>query len=94
MMNAARATEGTLRGSGLLPHESDDANGGVPLMLQDLRRSEQENLSLRIPAVAVTAFASTDDRKKAIASGFDDHIPKPLDPDRFVVTVAKLLHRA
>lgn len=58
------------------------------------RRSEQENLILRAPAVAVTAFASTDDRKKAIASGFDDHLPKPLDPDSFVVTIANLLHRA
>jgi PAS domain S-box-containing protein len=75
------------------------ADVGLPgedgyVMLQHLRRSEQENLILRIPAVAVTAFASTDDRKKAIASGFDDHLPKPLDPDSFVVTIAKLLHRA
>jgi two-component system CheB/CheR fusion protein len=75
------------------------ADVGLPgedgyMMLQDLRRSEQENLVLRIPAMAVTAFASTDDRKKAIASGFDDHLPKPLDPDSFVVTIAKLLHRA
>jgi CheY-like chemotaxis protein len=75
------------------------ADVGLPgedgyMMLQDLRRWEQENLTPRIPAVAVTAFASTDDRKKAITSGFDDHLPKPLDPDRFVVTVAKLLHRA
>ncbi|MFL6604958.1 MAG: chemotaxis protein CheB [Steroidobacteraceae bacterium] len=75
------------------------ADVGLPgedgyMMLEELRRSEQQNLTPRIPAVAVTAFASSDDRKKAMASGFDEHLPKPLAPDRFVATVAKLLHRA
>ncbi len=33
----------------------------------------------RIPAIAVTAYASNSDRDKAIAMGFNDYISKPID---------------
>jgi PAS domain S-box-containing protein len=33
-----------------------------------------------IPALALTAYAREDDRQRAIASGFQQHIPKPLNP--------------
>ena len=41
--------------------------------------------------LAVTAFAGLEDRKRALAAGFDDHVPKPIDPERFIVTLANLL---
>jgi CheY-like chemotaxis protein len=44
-----------------------------------------------VHAVAVTAFASAEDRKKALAAGFDDHIPKPLNPERFIATLVRLM---
>jgi CheY-like chemotaxis protein len=31
----------------------------------------------RTPAVALTAYAGTDDRKRALAAGYEMHIPKP-----------------
>jgi CheY-like chemotaxis protein len=31
----------------------------------------------RIPALALTAYAGTDDRKRALAAGYEMHIPKP-----------------
>jgi two-component system, chemotaxis family, CheB/CheR fusion protein len=59
--------------------------------LESLRRSEQQQSLSRIPAVAVTAFARAEDRDRALAAGFDHHLPKPLDPDRLIAALAQLL---
>ncbi len=45
-------------------------------------------------AVAVTAFARTDDRDRALAAGFQEHIAKPVDPDTLVRTLAAVLAAA
>jgi PAS domain S-box-containing protein len=37
-----------------------------------------------IPAIAVTAYATIPDRAEALAVGFQQHLPKPVDPDRLV----------
>ncbi len=58
--------------------------------LRGLRREEQERHQRRIPALAVTAFARLEDRQRALAANFDDHLPKPVDPDRLVAAVAAL----
>jgi signal transduction histidine kinase len=44
----------------------------------------------RIPAIALTAYASLDDAKKAREAGFQVHLAKPVDPDRLVATIASL----
>jgi CheY-like chemotaxis protein len=36
-----------------------------------------------IPLVAVTALAMVGDREKALASGFDGYIAKPIEPETF-----------
>jgi signal transduction histidine kinase/ActR/RegA family two-component response regulator len=43
----------------------------------------------RIPAVAVTGYASPDDRQRALAAGFSSHLPKPIDPVAVAVAVAR-----
>jgi len=43
-----------------------------------------------IPAIALTAYARAEDRMKAIASGFQMHIPKPVEPAELVTVVASL----
>jgi signal transduction histidine kinase/ActR/RegA family two-component response regulator len=48
----------------------------------------------RIPAAALTAYATLDDRAKAIRAGYDEHIPKPVDPVRLVGAVALLVEAA
>ena len=60
-------------------------------LLMSLRRIEQEQKTARVPAVAVTAFARSEDRQRALASGFDEHLQKPVDPQRLTGVLAKLL---
>jgi len=40
-----------------------------------------------IPIVAVTSFAMTGDREKALAAGCSGYLEKPIDPDRFATQV-------
>ncbi|HET9325473.1 MAG TPA: ATP-binding protein [Candidatus Eisenbacteria bacterium] len=46
-----------------------------------------------IPAVALTAFARSEDRTKALLSGFQSHLAKPFEPAELLVTVAALAGR-
>jgi CheY-like chemotaxis protein len=47
----------------------------------------------RIPAAALTAYARGDDRVKVLRSGFQLHVPKPLEPNELVAVVANLAGR-
>jgi PAS domain S-box-containing protein len=44
----------------------------------------------QIPAIALTAYARAEDRTKAIASGFQIHISKPVEPTELATVVASL----
>jgi signal transduction histidine kinase/ActR/RegA family two-component response regulator len=43
-----------------------------------------------VPAAALTAYATPEDRLKALHAGYHDHLPKPVDPAVLVETVASL----
>ena len=43
-----------------------------------------------LPAVAVTAFAGPEDRKRALSAGFQVHMAKPVDPGELVSVIARL----
>src|SRR5262245_45487281 len=45
------------------------------------------------PAIALTAFASPDDRERALSSGFQVHVGKPVEPVEMAGVVARLLGR-
>jgi CheY-like chemotaxis protein len=47
----------------------------------------------RIPAIALTAYARTEDRIKALAAGFQSHVPKPVEPAEFIAVVVNLNER-
>jgi PAS domain S-box-containing protein len=47
----------------------------------------------RLPALALTAFARTEDRARALLAGFQMHISKPLDPSELMVVLANLSGR-
>jgi PAS domain S-box-containing protein len=46
-----------------------------------------------IPAAALTAFARSEDRTKALQSGFELHLAKPVEPSELVASVATLVRR-
>jgi len=41
-----------------------------------------------IPIIALTSYAMTGDREKALQAGCDGYIEKPIDPDTFLAQVA------
>ena len=45
---------------------------------------------VQIPAIALTVYASKDDRTHALSVGFEEHLPKPFDIEELIETVACL----
>ena len=45
------------------------------------------------PAAALTAFARSEDRQRALISGFQSHIAKPVEPSELITLVASLAGR-
>ena len=64
----------------------------------DTERANSDRSSLVVlegwlPAIAVTAYATIPDRGEALAVGFQQHLPKPIDPARLVQAVYDLIGR-
>jgi PAS domain S-box-containing protein len=57
-------------------------------------RSLSSERRRRLPAVAVSAHAREEDRRKAVDAGYDLHIAKPIDPTDFAQLIVKLISRA
>lgn len=47
----------------------------------------------RLPAVALTAYAGAEDRARALSSGFQRHMAKPLEPRELIIVIATLAQR-
>ena len=56
-------------------------------------RASEDPLVREVPAAALTAFARSEDRTKALQSGFEMHLAKPVDPGELVASVATLVRR-
>lgn len=71
----------------------------LDLQLPDLsghdvvQRLKGDAATQAIPVVAVTAFAMVGDDRKALASGCDCYVPKPIRLRDFLMTVASFLDR-
>ncbi|HEY8134193.1 MAG TPA: PAS domain S-box protein, partial [Thermoanaerobaculia bacterium] len=73
------------------------ADLGMPLMdgfevIRQLRASDDAAMR-DIPAAALTAYARSEDRAKALQSGFEMHLAKPIDPTELVSAVQALARR-
>jgi CheY-like chemotaxis protein len=44
-----------------------------------------------IPAIALTGYARSEDRMKALSSGFQKHVTKPVEPENLAATIAGLI---
>jgi PAS domain S-box-containing protein len=65
-------------------------------LIRKVRARERERQERRLPAIAVTAYASSRDRDQAVAAGYDSHLAKPIEPGdlaRAVAHVAKSVQR-
>ena len=56
-------------------------------------REHRNPLVRHVPAAALTAYARSDDRVKALRAGFQIHLAKPIDPTELVTAVAALARR-
>ena len=56
-------------------------------------REQPPELGGNIPAAALTAYARVEDRTKAIQSGYQLHLPKPIEPTELATVVASLVKR-
>lgn len=62
-------------------------------LLRELRFKENKGKHTRLPALALTAYATAEDRMRALESGFQMHIAKPVDPAELTTVLASLAGR-
>ncbi|WP_422923265.1 PAS domain S-box protein [Singulisphaera sp. PoT] len=78
--------------------------GPPDILVSDIGMPAQDGLDLirsvrarytakKLPAVALTAFARAEDRRRALMAGFQTHVAKPVDPAELVAVVASLVER-
>lgn len=70
----------------LMDIQLPDVNG-----LEAVRRIRTSKAVHEIPIVALTSYAMTGDREKALAAGCTGYIEKPINPDIFMAEIEKFL---
>jgi signal transduction histidine kinase/ActR/RegA family two-component response regulator len=77
------------------------ADGSIQILLSDIEMPGEDGYELiaqvlanpQIPrpiAIAVTAYARSVDRRRALDAGFDRHLAKPIEPAELVAVIASL----
>jgi PAS domain S-box-containing protein len=61
-------------------------------LVERIRRHARAEIR-EIPAIALTAYARSEDRTKSLRSGFQMHLSKPVDPAELMAAVASLAGR-
>jgi CheY-like chemotaxis protein len=46
-----------------------------------------------LPAIALTAYAAAEDRRRTLRAGYDSHVAKPVEASAFAPLIASLLPR-
>ena len=86
----------------------DGSDAPFDLVLMDVQMPEMDGYATAeairadsrhaaLPIVALTAHAMSGDRERSLAAGMDDHLTKPIDPDRLFEVLVKWIkpgHRA
>jgi PAS domain S-box-containing protein len=63
-------------------------------LVRRIRERARERGEAYSPALALTAYARREDRKEALAAGFQSHVPKPVAPSELIEAVASLAGRS
>jgi len=83
----------------------DSDNSKFDLIVSDIGMPEEDGYTMirrirhlsspigKIPAVALTAFGRAEDRINALESGFQMHVPKPVEPTELMMVIASLTGR-
>jgi PAS domain S-box-containing protein len=78
--------------------------GRPDVLLSDIGMPDEDGYSLlrrvrelpdalgRTPAIALTAYARSEDRTRALVAGFKAHVPKPIDPRELVAVLVSITH--
>ena len=61
------------------------------VMIRELRKLETTHDSMRVPAIALTAYAREQHRAEALKEGFQVYLAKPIDPERLIDAAVRLL---
>jgi CheY-like chemotaxis protein len=79
--------------------------GGVDVLLSDIGMPGEDGYALiravralpgdagRVPAAALTAFARSEDRRRALLAGYQIHLAKPVEAGELIAVVASLANR-
>jgi two-component system cell cycle response regulator DivK len=59
--------------------------------LETTRRIKSTEKGSKIPVIAVTSYAMTGDREKALSAGCDGYIEKPINPETIAAEIEKHL---
>jgi CheY-like chemotaxis protein len=81
-------------------------DGAPDLVVSDIGMPENDGYALirnlrsrpaaaggRIPAVALTAYARVEDRRRSLLAGFQSHLAKPAEPSELLALIAALVGR-
>jgi CheY-like chemotaxis protein len=61
--------------------------------LQRLRALPESSVR-ELPAIALTAYARVEDRIRALAAGFQMHVPKPEEPAELIAVINAVVSRS
>lgn len=98
VMAAASADEAiSALTAALIPMDILISDIGMPdedgyALLRRVRALKPENGG-KIPAIALTAYARTQDRRAALLAGFQSHVAKPVEPAELIAVIANLSGR-
>ncbi len=59
-------------------------------LMRRVREMERARGRRVVPSVALTAFASEEERQRAVSAGYQIHVSKPVEPDRLVEAIARV----
>jgi CheY-like chemotaxis protein len=60
-------------------------------LIREVRKANLLGLG-RIPAIALTAYARTEDRQRALLAGYQMHLAKPIEPRELIAGIASLVN--